>query len=57
MTRCSRLDDPSVIGIEAVAVARPGGASALTGAWRVTFWGALAMLITAGSGAAIGTAV
>ena len=37
--------------------ARAGGASALTGAWRVTFWGALAMLITAGIGAAIGTAV
>ncbi len=28
-----------------------GGANALTGAWRVTFWGALAMTITAGAGA------
>ncbi len=37
--------------------ARAGGASALTGAWRVTFWGALAMAITAGIGAAVGTAV
>lgn len=37
--------------------ARAGGASPLTGAWRVTFWGALAMMITAGIGAAIGTAV
>ncbi len=27
--------------------ARAGGASVLTGAWRVTFWGALAMAITA----------
>ena len=27
-----------------------GGASALIGAWRVTFWGALAMAITAGVG-------
>ncbi len=37
--------------------ARAGGASALTGAWRVTFWGALAMGITAGIGAMIGAAV
>lgn len=34
--------------------ARVGGASALTGAWRVTFWGALAMAITAGVGALFG---
>ena len=33
---------------------RLGGASALTGAWRVTFWGALAMAITAGAGALFG---
>ena len=31
--------------------ARAGGASVLVGAWRVTFWGALAMAITAGAGA------
>lgn len=31
--------------------ARVGGAGALLGAWRVTFWGALAMAITAGVGA------
>ena len=37
--------------------ARTGGAGALVGAWRVTFWGALAMLITAGIGAAFGAAV
>jgi VIT1/CCC1 family predicted Fe2+/Mn2+ transporter len=30
--------------------ARAGGASILVGAWRVTFWGALAMGITAGIG-------
>ncbi len=30
--------------------ARVGGASPLTGAWRVTFWGALAMAVTAGAG-------
>ncbi len=37
--------------------ARAGGASPLTGAWRVTFWGALAMIITAGVGAVFGTTV
>jgi vacuolar iron transporter family protein len=31
-----------------------GGASRLTGAWRVTFWGALAMAITSGIGALFG---
>ena len=34
--------------------ARVGGASALPGAWRVTFWGALAMAITAAVGMAFG---
>ncbi len=34
--------------------ARAGGASTWTGAWRVTFWGALAMAITAGAGALFG---
>ena len=34
--------------------ARAGGASVLIGAWRVTFWGALAMAITAGVGALFG---
>ncbi len=37
--------------------AKVGGANMLTGAWRVTFWGALAMLITAGIGAMFGAAV
>ena len=36
--------------------ARVGGASLLAGAWRVTFWGALAMAATAGVGALFGTA-
>jgi VIT1/CCC1 family predicted Fe2+/Mn2+ transporter len=35
--------------------ARVGGANILTGAWRVTFWGALAMLATAIVGALFGT--
>lgn len=34
--------------------ARVGGAAILIGAWRVTFWGALAMAITAGVGALFG---
>ena len=33
-----------------------GGAPLAIGAWRVTFWGALAMAITAGIGALFGTA-
>ncbi|MBZ9936240.1 VIT family protein [Mesorhizobium sp. BR1-1-16] len=37
--------------------ARTGGASLGKGALRVTFWGALAMAITAGIGALVGTAV
>jgi vacuolar iron transporter family protein len=37
--------------------ARAGGASTLVGAVRVTFWGALAMAITAGVGSLFGTAV
>jgi VIT1/CCC1 family predicted Fe2+/Mn2+ transporter len=37
-----------------VLAARAGGAGVLLGAWRVTFWGALAMGITAGVGALFG---
>jgi vacuolar iron transporter family protein len=37
--------------------ARAGGASALIGAWRVVFWGALAMAVTAAVGALFGTTV
>ena len=37
--------------------ARVGGAGVLKGAVRVTFWGALAMALTAGVGAVFGTAV
>ncbi|MES2412902.1 MAG: VIT family protein [Pseudomonadota bacterium] len=35
--------------------ARTGGASIWAGAWRVTFWGALAMLITAAIGSLFGS--
>lgn len=37
--------------------ARAGGAGMLTGAWRVSFWGAIAMAITAGVGALFGAVV
>lgn len=37
--------------------AKAGGASLVKGAWRVSFWGALAIGITAGVGALFGTAV
>ncbi|NMG29656.1 VIT1/CCC1 transporter family protein [Aromatoleum evansii] len=37
--------------------ARAGGAAVATGAWRVTFWGALAMAITAGVGALFGAVI
>lgn len=40
-----------------VLAAHAGGASAVVGAVRVTFWGALAMAITYGVGALFGTAV
>lgn len=40
-----------------VVSARIGGASLWASAWRVTFWGALAMAITAGVGALFGAAV
>ena len=39
------------------AAARTGGASAAKGAWRVTFWGALALAATAGIGRLFGTVV
>lgn len=38
------------------AAARAGGATIGLGAWRVTFWGALAMAITAGVGTLFGAA-
>jgi VIT1/CCC1 family predicted Fe2+/Mn2+ transporter len=37
--------------------ARVGGARGVLGAWRVTFWGALAMALTYGVGALFGTIV
>ena len=40
-----------------VLATRVGGASVVIGAARVTFWGALAMAITAGVGALFGTII
>ena len=45
------------LAVLGVVSARAGGASVLLGAWRVTFWGALAMAITAGVGALFGAVV
>lgn len=46
----------SLATLGAVA-AKVGGASVLIGAWRVSFWGAIAMAITAAVGALFGTVV
>jgi VIT1/CCC1 family predicted Fe2+/Mn2+ transporter len=55
---------PFVIGTSLVSLAilgalaaNAGGAPVVAGAWRVTFWGALAMGLTAGVGALFGTVV
>ena len=42
------------LAVLGVVAARVGGAPVLAGAWRVTFWGALAMGITAGVGSLFG---
>lgn len=39
------------------ASAQAGGAGVLKGTWRVAFWGALAMAVTAGAGLLFGTVV
>jgi VIT1/CCC1 family predicted Fe2+/Mn2+ transporter len=45
------------LAVLGVVAARVGGASPLLGAWRVTFWGVLAMAITAGVGKLFGAVV
>ena len=45
------------LAILGALAARAGGAGAIMGAIRVTFWGALAMAVTAGIGSLFGTAV
>ena len=45
------------LAVLGAVAARAGGADLWAGAWRVTFWGALAMAVTAGIGALFGTRV
>lgn len=45
------------LAILGALAARAGGASARIGAGRVTFWGALAMIVTAGTGALVGPVI
>jgi len=45
------------LAVLGAVAARVGGADARKGAWRVTFWGALAMAITAGVGTLFGAVV
>jgi len=42
------------LAVLGVVAAKAGGAPVLAGAWRVTFWGALAMGITAAVGSLFG---
>jgi VIT1/CCC1 family predicted Fe2+/Mn2+ transporter len=46
-----------MLALLGAVAAHAGGANMLRGSARVTFWGALAMAVTAGVGAAFGTAV
>ena len=45
------------LAVLGAVAARAGGAPVFTGVWRVTFWGVLAMAITAGVGALVGRVV
>lgn len=45
------------LAVLGAVAARAGGAGMLAGAWRVAFWGALAMAITAGVGSLFGAVV
>jgi VIT1/CCC1 family predicted Fe2+/Mn2+ transporter len=56
VTVVSAISLACLVALGAIA-ARTGGASALVGAARVGFWGALAMALTAGVGHLFGTAV
>jgi VIT1/CCC1 family predicted Fe2+/Mn2+ transporter len=56
ITAVSGMSLVFLAGLGLVA-ARAGGAPLVAGAWRVTFWGALAMGITAGVGALFGAVV
>ena len=51
---CTSIVFLAVLGAIAAKV---GGAAVMAGVWRVTFWGVLAMAITAGVGTLVGAAV
>ena len=51
------LTSLAFLALLGATAARTGGASLLTGAWRITFWGALAMALTAGTGTLFGAIV
>lgn len=51
------LSSLALLALLGAVAARVGGARPWIGAWRVAFWGALAMAITAGVGAWFGAAV
>ena len=48
------LSSLALLALLGAVAARVGGASPLLGAWRVAFWGALAMAVTAGVGVLFG---
>jgi VIT1/CCC1 family predicted Fe2+/Mn2+ transporter len=50
------LTSTAFLALLGALAARAGGANPWVGAWRVTFWGALAMLVTAGVGNWFGAA-
>jgi VIT1/CCC1 family predicted Fe2+/Mn2+ transporter len=45
------------LAILGAVAARVGGANVFMGAWRVTFWGLLAMAVTAGVGVLFGSVI
>ena len=57
MTVAVSVTSLTVLALRGTMAARAGGAAMLPGAVRVTFWGALAMTVTAGVGTLFGTVV
>ncbi|MEO5794180.1 MAG: VIT family protein [Rhodoferax sp.] len=54
---CIAVTSLLFLAVLGTVAARVGGASPVLGAWRVTFWGALAMGVTAGVGSIFGAVV
>jgi len=57
MLVCVAVSSLVFLGILGAIAAKAGGANLLTGAFRVTFWGALAMAATAAIGHIFGAVV